>query len=76
MVQLLSSIENCLGGGVRVKRRSKGKGKKKSLWLASVATVVVSGCFPHVYVRAAGILELVFLLCAAQHVGLDFIAVT
>lgn len=47
-----------------------------SLELASVASVVVGGCFPHVYVRVARILELVFLLCAAQHVGLDFIAVT
>lgn len=38
--------------------------------------MVVSGSFPHVYVRAARILDLIFLLCAAQHVGLDFIAVT
>lgn len=57
----------------------RGENKKKkplSLWLASVAAVVVSGCFPPVYVRAARILGHVFLLCAAQHVGLDFIAVT
>lgn len=50
--------------------------KGLSLRLASVATAVGSGCFLRVDVRAAGILELVFLLCSAQHVGLDFIAVT
>ena len=64
-------LHRTLGVGVRVKRRSGREGP-----VLTVGKCCHGGGQWVFSTRAAGILELVFLLCSAQHVGLDFIAVT